>query len=226
MTTCLITAVNRGIGRELARAALSKGWTVYGSVRTEKAADEVADIFDGQVKSMIFDVTDHNAIRKAAEGLTVPVDILINNAGIIGPKQQSTLDMDYSGFQETLAVNTFGPLAVSQAFLPHLKESDSAKILTISSQMSWMGQRKPDRIAYRASKAAVNKVMQGLATDLEEDGISVILINPGWVRTDMGGPNGDLSPEDVSEGVIQIAEQLSVKDTGKFFVWTGEEHTF
>lgn len=226
MTTCLITAVNRGIGRELVRTALSKGWTVYGSVRTEDTARDVRGAFDGKVTPLVFDVTDHAAIKKAAASLNTPIDVLINNAGIIGPDRQSTLDMDYGGFQETLAVNTFGPLAVSQAFLPHLKKAGDAKILTISSQMAWMGYRKSDRIAYRASKAAVNKVMQGLASDLEADGISVILINPGWVRTDMGGPEADNSAEDVAAGVIKIAENLKLKDTGKFFVWTGEEHSF
>lgn len=226
MTTCLITAVNRGIGLELARAALAKGWTVHGSVRSKQAHDEVTQLFGGKVRPLIFDVTDHAAIRKAAGALDGPINVLINNAGIIGPDRQSSLDMDFDGFQKTLAVNTFGPLAVSQVFLQHLQKADNARILTISSQMGWMGYRKSERLAYRASKSAVNKVMQGLATDLEDDGIPVILINPGWVRTDMGGPNGDNSAEDVASGVIKIADQLTLADTGKFIVWTGEEHTF
>ncbi|QDG77899.1 SDR family oxidoreductase [Labrenzia sp. PHM005] len=226
MTTCLITAANRGIGRELVRAALSKDWTVYGSVRTEDAARDVAESFGGKATPLIFDVTDHAAVKAAADHLDAPIDVLINNAGIIGPKNQDPLNMDYSGFQETLAVNTLAPLAVAQTFLPHILKDRPGKIVTISSQMSWMGYRKSDRIAYRASKAAVNKVMQGLATELEDKNVPVILIDPGWVRTDMGGDGADNDPADVAKGVIALSENLTVKDTGKFFKWTGEERPF
>jgi NAD(P)-dependent dehydrogenase (short-subunit alcohol dehydrogenase family) len=90
-----------------------------------------------------------------------PVDILINNAGVITPERQSPLDMDFTGFAHTLTVNSIAPLAVAQAVLPRLRASAAPKILTISSQMAWMGYRKGDRIAYRASKTALNKVMQG-----------------------------------------------------------------
>ncbi|MEP3047487.1 MAG: SDR family oxidoreductase [Roseibium sp.] len=226
MNTCLITAVNRGIGLELARAALADGWTVYGSVRNKGAAQEVADIFGEQVQLVEFDVTDNEAIQRAAAQVEADLDLLINNAGIIGPLPQSPLDMDFAGFQQTLAVNTLGPLAVSQAFLAHLRKGTPGSILTISSQMSWMGYRDSDRIAYRASKSAVNKVMQGLATELEPDGIPVALIDPGWVKTDMGGPTADNNPRDVAEGVIKIAKRLGPEDTGKFFKWTGEERPF
>ena len=88
----------------------------------------------------------------------------------------------------------------------------------------WKG--KSDRIAYRASKAAVNKVMQGLATDLEADQIAVALIDPGWVRTDMGGAAADHEATDVAEGIVRIADRLSMDDTGKFFKWSGEERPF
>lgn len=226
MTTCLITAVNRGIGRELVRAALCKNWTVYGSVRTADAAREVSETFGGKVTPLIFDVTDHAAVNAAADELEAPIDVLINNAGIIGPANQDPLNMDFAGFQETLAVNTLAPLAVAQAFLPHVLKDSPGAIITISSQMSWMGYRKPDKLAYRASKAAVNKVMQGLATELEDKGVPVILIDPGWVRTDMGGPDGDNSPADVAKGVLSLAENLKQEDTGKFFKWTGEERPF
>ncbi|GAB2187254.1 SDR family oxidoreductase [Roseibium sp. LAB1] len=226
MPTCLITAANRGIGYELARAALDAGWTVYGSVRTRQAADATADRLGKEFHPLFFDVTDHAAVHSAADGLNGQLDLLINNAGIITPERQSALDMDFEGFAETLAVNTLAPLAVSQAFLPHLRRSGSGRILTISSQMAWMGYRKSDTLAYRASKAAVNKVMQGLATDLEPEGIPVALIDPGWVRTDMGGIHADNDAADVARGILKIASSLTVADTGKFFKWSGEERPF
>jgi len=222
----MITAVNRGIGRELAATALTRGWSVYGSVRSQDAACDITEAFDGRITPLVFDVTDHAAVETAAKALEVPLDVLVNNAGIIGPDRQSPLDMDFSGFQETLAVNTLAPLAVAQAFLPHILKGTPGRIMTISSQMSWMGYRKSGRIAYRASKAAVNKVMQGLATDLEDDGVPVVLIDPGWVRTDMGGGDADNSPADVAGGILTLAEKLTLASTGKFFKWNGEERPF
>ncbi|PVB63510.1 SDR family NAD(P)-dependent oxidoreductase [Labrenzia sp. 011] len=226
MPRCLVTATNRGIGFELARAALEQGWTVFGSVRSDAAARETAAKLGTGFEPLVFDVRDRKAVARAANALSGSLDLLVNNAGIIGPERQTPTDMDFGGFAETLAVNTIAPLAVSQAFLPHLRLSGAGKILTISSQMAWMGYRKPDTLAYRASKAAVNKVMQGLATALEPEGIPVALIDPGWVQTDMGGPSADNSPADVADGVLKIAETLPLSDTGKFFKWTGEERSF
>lgn len=214
MTRILITGANRGIGAAMAAEADTRGWDVIRATRPGKGGD------------MTFDVTDHAAIKAAASTLSDPIDILINNAGIIGPDRQATLDMDYDGMAQTFAVNVAGPLAVSHAFLPHLRKAKAGRILTISSQMAHMGYRKSDRIAYRASKAAVNKVMQGLATDLENDEIAVALINPGWVRTDMGGSDADLSPNDVAKGVLDVATRLTMAQTGGFFKWSGEAFPF
>jgi len=212
MTRILITGANRGIGAALTAAAKDKGWSVTGTAR-----DDSADLS--------FDVTDRDALKQAAAE-TGPIDVLINNAGIIGPAQQSTTEMDFDGFAQTLAVNTIAPLAVAQAFLPNLRQGTKPRILTISSQMSWMGSPKSDRIAYRASKAAVNKVMQGLATDLYAEGISVALIDPGWVRTDMGGDGADLDPAEVARGIIALADRMTLDQTGKFFKYTGDERAF
>lgn len=226
MPTCLITATNRGIGFELARKALADGWKVYGSVRSQSAAQESAEVLGDGYVPLVFDVTDHDAVGRAAADLDDTLDLLINNAGIITPARQSPLDMDFEGFLRTLEVNTLAPLAVSQIFLTHLRKSESAKILTISSQMSWMGYRKPDTLAYRASKAAVNKVMQGLATELEPEGIPVALIDPGWVRTSMGGAAADNCPIDVAAGILDVAAKLDLERTGRFFKWSGEERSF
>lgn len=225
MTRLLVTGANRGIGLEIARLALAQGFEVHGSVRKpEQARDLEAKL--PAIKTLVFDVTDRAALAKAAQDWTGPLDVLINNAGIIGPQRQSPLDIDFEGFAKTLEVNTIAPLAVSQAFLPALKEATNGRILSVSSQMSWMGYGKSDRIAYRASKAALNKVMQGLATDLEDDGIAVCVIDPGWVQTDMGGADADNNPSDVARGILDLAKGLSVSGTGRFFKWTGEERPY
>lgn len=228
MPNLLITGVNRGIGLAMAEAALARGWTVEGSCRTQEQADHLASTLGKGFTALVFDVTDHARVAEVAASRSAPLDILINNAGVIGPEpdRQSALMMDFAGFRETLEINTLAPLAVAQAFLPRLRQSPQGRILTISSQMSWMGYAKSDRLAYRASKAAVNKVMQGLATDLEPEGIAVAVIDPGWVRTDMGGAGADLPAADVACGILDVAENLDMTRTGRFFRWTGEEREF
>ncbi len=228
MSTIVITGAGRGIGHELARAALAEGHMVYGSVRKEADAAKLQRDLGEALMPLVFDVTDRAAVSRAAASVAGPVDILINNAGIIGPppERQSPLAMDFDGFAETLAINTIAPLAVSQVFLPALRRSERGRILTISSQMSFMGYRKSDQIAYRASKAAVNKVMQGLATALEDEKIPVALVDPGWVKTDMGGPSADLDAAQVAAGILSLAEALGMPQTGRFFLWSGQERGF
>ena len=213
MPRILITGANRGIGAALMAEATSAGDDPIGTTR------------DGQNGTIALTLDHPNTIAGQLSNVG-PIDILINNAGVITPDRQSPLDMDYTGFIHTLAVNSVAPLAVANALLPQLRKSAAPKILTVSSQMAWMGYRKPDRIAYRASKAAVNKTMQGLATALEPDGIPVALVDPGWVRTDMGGPEAEEDPVDVARGILRIAKRLTLQDTGKFFRFTGEEREF
>lgn len=213
MARILITGSNRGIGDALMAAAHSAGHDPIGTTRDGR----------GGTMSLTLDKPETIADQLSDVG---PVDILINNAGVITPERQSPLDMDFTGFAHTLSVNTIAPLAVALAVLPQLRASAAPRILTISSQMAWMGYRKSDRIAYRASKAAVNKVMQGLATELEPDGIPIALIDPGWVRTDMGGPEAEEDPETVAQGIITVAERLTLSDTGKFFGFSGETREF
>ena len=221
MTTILITGTNRGIGLELAKQALAKGWTVYGSARTVVTDAEAHICEHPGFHDLRFDVTDHEAVRAAAASISDPIDILINNAGTIGPERQSTLDMDFGGFAQTFAINTLAPLAVSQAFLPHLRRSANPRILTISSAMGSLSHAKSDRIAYRASKAAVNKVMQGLATDLAPMGVAVAVVHPGWVRTDMGGPDADIDVGTSASGILGLVDGLTLARTGGFFNWDG-----
>ncbi|KGJ04836.1 Short-chain dehydrogenase [Paracoccus halophilus] len=217
MPHLLITGGGRGIGRALAENGLARGWRVTVTLRRGEPP--------AGAQALFLDVTDRAALDLAA-GRTGPVDILINNAGIIGPDRQDPLDMDFDGFAELLQVNTLAPLAVTQAFLPNLRAAGHARVLSISSQMAWMGYAKADRIAYRASKAALNKVMQGLATRLEPEGIAVALVDPGWVRTDMGGAAADLSAQQVAQGILELAEGLTLAGSGRFFRHDGSERPF
>ncbi|MBF9233614.1 SDR family oxidoreductase [Microvirga alba] len=228
MGTYLITGIGRGIGQELTRILLSRGDRVIGTVRDpgQVPAEWEAFVKNGRLELLKLDVRDEASIADAASRVNEPVDVLINNAGIIGPDRQSTLNMDFEGFLDTLRVNTLGPLRVVQAFLPQLRRSPQAKIVTISSRMGSLSYAKSDRIAYRASKAAVNKVMQGLATDLAVDGIAAIAVHPGWVQTDMGGSGADISVQQSAAGLVKLVDRLTLKETGGFFDWQGDAIPF
>jgi len=228
VSTWLITGVGRGIGRELARALLMRGERVIGTLRdpAQISAELSACAASGSLKLVALDVRDGASIADAARQVDEPIDVLINNAGVIGPQRQSTLDMDFDGFLDTFAVNTLGPLRVVQAFLPHLRKAGAAKIVTISSRMGSLSYAKSDRIAYRASKAAVNKVVQGLATDLQAEGIVAIAVHPGWVRTDMGGAGADIPVEESAAGIIRLIDRMTLRETGRFFDWTGAGLSF
>ena len=220
MTTILITGAGRGIGLELARQSVAKGWNVIGSVRSAGAQSKLAQELP-QMAVLDFDVTDHEAIENVAKAFHRPIDILINNAGIIGPDRQSTLDMDFDGFAGTFATNVMAPLKVAQVFLPLLRESENPRLINISSKMGRMEFSASDRIAYRACKAALNKVTQGLATDLKADGVAVIAMHPGWVQTDMGSAGAEITPQESAAGVLQVAENLTLEQTGTFIDWDG-----
>jgi NAD(P)-dependent dehydrogenase (short-subunit alcohol dehydrogenase family) len=223
MTTILITGAARGIGMAICQDALRRGWSVIGSVRDAAAAKALEAELGPRFQALVFDVTDADAVAIAAASLDRPIDVLINNAGIIGPDRQSALDMDFAGFAETLAVNVLAPLRIAQAFLPHLKRSGRPRLMTISSGMGSMSYANSDHLAYRASKAAVNKVTQGLASDLKRFGIAVVAIHPGWVRTDMGGRGADIEAAESAKGILDIADGLDLAGTGKFLRHDGVE---
>lgn len=218
MARVLVTGAGRGIGAALVREGLARGHQMMASIRRE---DDASSLPDG-VEVLQFDVTNHEAIGEVAAQLDGPIDVLVNNAGVIGPDRQATLDMDFEGFRQTLEINTIAPLAVTQAFLPHLKRSKEAKIVMISSQMGRLTYQKSDRIAYRASKAALNKVMQGLATDLFAAAIAVQSLDPGWARTDMGGADADISAQESAVGLMDRIEELTMAKTGTFVNYAGE----
>jgi NAD(P)-dependent dehydrogenase (short-subunit alcohol dehydrogenase family) len=228
MKTYVITGVGRGIGYELVRQLLLRGERVIGTVRDgAHIPEEFRDAKnEGRFNTLIFDVRDEASIEAAVRQLDEPVDVLINNAGVIGPRQQSTLAMDFKGFLETLDINTLGPLRVAQALLPFLRRAQNAKLVTISSRMGSLSYAKSDRIAYRASKAAVNKVVQGLATDLRADGIVAVSVHPGWVRTDMGGSGADIAAQESAAGLLKLIDGLTLEDTGGFFDWSGARIPF
>ena len=172
------------------------------------------------------DVTDPDSIHAAAAELDEePIDLLLNNAGIIGPQGQTIGNIDYEAWAKVLAVNTMGPVRVSEAFVKHVARSDRKLIVTLTSGMGSIADNTSGgSIVYRSSKAAVNMVMRSLAIDLAPRGITCVVINPGWVRTDMGGPNATLEASESVSAMRRVIATLGPEQSGQFFNYTGREY--
>lgn len=226
MAVVLITGANRGIGLALVKAYASRRDKVFAAIRATSDRydlDAFVKTAPKWVEVIEMDVSDAAEIGRIRRRLEAePIDVLINNAGIGGPEHQSATDMDFDGLVETLNVNTIAPLRVANAFLPNVKAA-KGKIITLSSQMGQMQSAQSDSLAYRVSKAAVNKLMRGLATELKPQGIPVLVVHPGWVKTEMGGDGAQLTPEESALQIQKLVDKLDIASTGRFLAWNGKE---
>ena len=225
MSTILITGASRGIGLELSKQRSASGHSVLATCRDPDHAEALQALATGtDIEILPLDVANAGSVGRLAEAVDGrTIDVLINNAGIIGRKPQSAMEMDFDGLAETLSVNTIAPLRVTQALLPAIRRSASGRIVTISSKMGSFSSRPTDRIAYRASKAAVNRIMMALADDLRPDNIAVLVMHPGWVRTDMGGSAADIAVEDSAAGIARVVTGLDMGQTGQFLNYDGSQ---
>lgn len=229
MPSALITGANRGLGLEFARQYLADGWRVYAACRDPASSSELRRLAEGsedKLRILALDVTDANSIKAAAAQVDgQPIDLLLNNAGIIGPRGQTIGNIDYDAWTKVLAVNTIGPMRVSEAFVEHVSRSERKLIVTLTSGMGSIADNTSGgSILYRSSKAAVNMIMRSLAIDLAPRGITCVVINPGWVRTDMGGVNATLEPSESIARMKAIIERLGPELSGKFYNHTGQEY--
>ncbi|MDA1076482.1 MAG: SDR family oxidoreductase [Proteobacteria bacterium] len=229
MSTVLITGANKGIGLELARQLSARGDDVIACCRNPAAATDLNKLDKARVVVKEVHVGDADSVAKLKSDLgDRPIDVLINNAGAAGPapQNQSALQMDYDGWMDTFAINTMAPLRMVQTFHGNLKAGTNAKAVTITSQMGALDLNMPVMYAYCSSKAAVNKVMRMLSTELAKDGVAVTLIHPGWVKTDMGGAGADITAQESAAGIISVVDGVSVESTGRFYKWNGEGHAW
>ena len=229
MPAVLITGASRGLGFELAKQYAVEGWRVIACCRKPEdaiALKKLAPSARDMVSVVAMDVADNDTVRNAALTLKdVVVDILINSAGIAGVPQQSTGQIDYASWARVLDVNTMGPLRVLEAFTDNLARSERRLVVTITSGMGSLADNTSGgSIAYRSSKAAVNMVMRSAAIDLAPRGIACVLVNPGWVKTDMGGPGATLTPRESVAALRQLIETFGPKHSGKFYHYDGREY--
>ncbi len=219
MPTILITGANRGLGLEFVRQYADDGWRVLACVRDPLAGRAASD---AGAEVYVADVTDDSSIRRLKTSLAgVPIDIVLNNAGIYGENQEFG-GIDVEGFLRVVRTNTVAPLKMAEAFADQL--SGRKIIAAVSSKMGSMADNTSGgSYAYRASKAALNMVIKGLAVDLATSGAIALALSPGWVRTDMGGPTAPLDAQTAVAGMRQTIAGASSKDSGKFLHYDGTE---
>jgi NAD(P)-dependent dehydrogenase (short-subunit alcohol dehydrogenase family) len=231
MPSALITGANRGLGLEFARQYAADGWQVYATCRDPSSASELYRLADASklgLQIMTLDVTDEASIKAATLKLDrQAIDLLLNNAGVGGVRGETLGNINYIAWAKILGVNTMGPLRVSEAFVDHVARSERKLIVTISSGMGSIGDNTSGgSFAYRSSKAAVNMVMHSLAIDLAPRGITCVVVNPGWVRTDMGGPHATLTAAESVTRIRSLIETLGMAQSGEFFNYNGREYAW
>jgi NAD(P)-dependent dehydrogenase (short-subunit alcohol dehydrogenase family) len=224
MPTVLITGANRGLGLEYARQYADDGWRVIATCRDPEKAMELASL-RGQVEIHALDIGNHGKIMSLADSLRKDaIDLLLNNAGIFGPRPSQLGHIEYDTWEEVIRINVMSPLKVCESFIAHVAASELKKIAIMSSKMGSMDDNNSGgSYVYRSAKAALNAIMKSLSVDLRPRGVSVAILHPGWVRTDMGGPSGLIDAPESVNGLRQVIESLNPENSGRFYNYDGSE---
>ncbi len=221
MPTVLITGAGRGLGLEFAKQYADDGWTVHAACREPEAAAALRGL-GGGVRLARLDVTSAEQVAELAGDLRgEAIDLLLNNAGIYGPREYALGQIDYAAWAEVLRVNTLAPLRVAAAFTEHVAMSGQKRMAFVTSRMGSIEQNSGGGYIYRSSKAALNAAVKSLAIDLAPRGVTAVVIHPGWVRTDMGGAGATIAPAESVAGMRRVFAGLTPDDGGRFFDYDG-----
>jgi len=228
MNTALITGANRGIGLEFSRQYAADGWRVLACARNPEKSDALNTLaaqYPGQLSVHRLDVADHPEIDQLAVSLAdQSIDLLINNAGIYtDPHAGASNNSDYEAWMRAFLVNTMATFKMVRAFRAHIVRSGKKTVVTISSKMGSIADNSSGgSYMYRSSKAAVNMVVKTLAIDLKPAGVIALVLHPGWVKTDMGGPHALISSMRSVSGMREVISRLTIEDSGRFVSFDGK----
>ena len=219
--TVLVTGANRGLGLEFARQYAADGWRVIACCRNPKDAPELKKI---KAEVHALDVTAQDSIDHLAKALNgTPVDVLINNAGLHGDRRMFG-ETDVALWKRIFEVNTIAPVQILAALLENVAASHHKKVLNLTSKVGSIGDSPTGgSYAYRSSKTALNMAMVNAAHELKNRGITILLVHPGWVQTDMGGPTAPVSIEQSITGLRRIIDKATQAETGHFYDYTGKQ---
>jgi NAD(P)-dependent dehydrogenase (short-subunit alcohol dehydrogenase family) len=223
--TVVITGANRGIGLEFVRRFANCAERVIACCRNPARAAELDHIgadSRGSVQIKTLDVTDYPAVKALAATLNgEPVDLLLNNAGMLGPRPDLKLQ-EVESWRQVLEVNTIAPLKMAEAFVDSVAASRRKLIVNITSKMGSIGDNTSgSAYIYRSSKSALNSVMKSFSIDNADQGLTVLMLHPGWVKTDMGGPDALIDVATSVDGMMAIIDSAGPEQSGRCFDYDG-----
>ena len=227
MATVMIVGATRGIGLELVRQYAADGNQVIACARDTGAAELLDKVAAGSESIAIeqLDIADPASIEAAAERIgDGAIDTVIIVAGVTGGQHQTLDDLDIEVWHETLKTNTIGPLLTARAFKRNLVASGQGNLMILSSQLAASTWPFGGMYIYSTTKAAVGKAARILSIDWKEEPIIVSVMHPGWVQTDMSGPQADITAEESASGIRNVVAGLKPEDSGNFYKWNGEIH--
>lgn len=221
----LITGANRGVGLALVKAYLSAGWRVFACCRHIVDAAELQQLQANNTALTLhqLDVTDYQAVTALSQEMAdVTLDLLINNAGYYGPKGYGFGNTDIDEWRKVLEINTIAPLKLAETFYPQLLANQPGTIANLSSKVGSMTENTSGGgYIYRSSKAALNSVAKSLSNDLSPQRIISVALHPGWVQTEMGGPNAKITASESAQGLKAVIDSLTLERSGGFYNYDG-----
>ncbi|MDG2473851.1 MAG: SDR family oxidoreductase [Paracoccaceae bacterium] len=226
MKNVFITGTNRGLGLELVRQYLKNGRKVFATCRDIRVASELVSLqkeSDGMLEILDLNLFSDDSINKLSEMLSdSPIDLFVNNAGMMGPRNLQLGGVNGGSWAEVFRVNTIAPLLIVQNLLENISSGKEKKMIFISSRVGSIEENSGGAMyAYRSSKTALNQVVKSLSIDLLDRGLTSVALHPGWVLTDMGGPNALIDVETSVAGMISVINGICNSDNGKFFNYDG-----
>ena len=227
MKTVFITGANRGIGLALSKVFLKDNWQVIATCRDIKCADELNQLKADYKLLHVYelDITDYQQMAVLSSTLhDLKIDVLLNNAGLYGPKGYGFGNCDVDAWRDVFEANVIAPTKLAEAFVSQVLNSKLKIIAALSSRVgSHTENTKGGGYIYRSSKAALNSVVKSLSNDLLPQGIKTVALHPGWVQTEMGGPNALISAQESAIGLKQVIESLTEEQSGGFYSYKGEQ---
>lgn len=225
MKTVLVTGANRGLGFEFTKQYLEQGCRVIATVRDTGKAEALAPLtqrFGDKLAIRMLDVSDASSRQQLAASLdNQPIHVLINNAGVSGGWGELG-KLDEALWLKVLQINAIAPIKLTELLRANLAAAEDATVVFLSSKMGSMADNTSGgSYVYRSSKAALNAAAKSLAIDLGREHIKVAILHPGWVRTDMGGPNGLIDAPVSVSGMRRVISGLARDQCGAFIAYDG-----
>ena len=226
---CLVTGAGRGLGLEFARQWLARGDQVFALARDPRRAHALAALAREHPDRLVIaacdvasDVSVEEA-RRAVRERTDRLDIVVNNAGVFGTRGGTIEAVDLEEIRRVFEVNALGAIRISRSFMPLLRKGERPRLVHITSGMGSVSDNSSGGYyAYRIGKTALNMIARNLAHDLKGTGVASVALSPGWVRTDMGGAEAPLSPQESVASLVATIEGLGPEQSGGFFDRTGK----